>query len=40
VPPLLALPVRWLCGRSLRRSLRAFADPVIRARVVQVVSSG
>ncbi len=40
LPPLVALPVLWLCAASLRRSLRAWGDPVVRARVVQVVSAG
>ncbi len=40
LPPLLALPVVWACVVSLRRSLRSWEDPAVRARVVQVVSAG
>ncbi|MCU1692058.1 MAG: hypothetical protein JWM64_1149 [Frankiales bacterium] len=38
--PALALPVLLLCALSVRRSLRRWADPVARARIVQVVSAG
>jgi hypothetical protein len=38
--PLLALPVLLLAALSVRRSLRRWADPLVRARVVQVVSAG
>jgi len=40
LPPLLALPVLALAALSMRRSLRRWADPVARARVVQIVSAG
>jgi len=40
LPPVLALPVLGLAGLSLRRSLRRWADPVRRGRVVQVVARG
>lgn len=40
LPPLLAIPVLALCGLSLAGSLRRWADPVLRSRVVQVVASG
>ncbi|MBC7374087.1 MAG: hypothetical protein H7323_08870 [Frankiales bacterium] len=36
----LALPVILAAGLSLNRSLRRYDDPVVRARVVQVVSAG
>ncbi len=38
--PLLVLPVWLLVVLSIRRSLRRWADPVARARIVQVVSAG
>ena len=38
--PVLALPVLLLCGLSIARSFRRWADPVARARVVQAVSAG
>lgn len=39
-PPLLALPVLLLALLSVLRSLRRYAEPAVRARVVQVVSTG
>ncbi len=38
--PVLAAPVLLLCALSVARSARRWADPVARARVVQVVSAG
>ena len=38
--PVVAAPVLLLCVLSVRRSLRRWADPVARARIVQVVSAG
>lgn len=40
LPPLVAAPVVALCALSLRRSLGRYADPVVRSRIVQVVSAG
>ena len=39
-PPLLALPVALLAVLSVLRSLRRYADPWTRARIVQTVSAG
>lgn len=39
-PPVVAAPVVALCALSLRRSLGRYADPLVRARIVQVVSAG
>ena len=39
-PPALALPLLALCGLSLARTARRWADPTERARVVDVVSTG
>ena len=39
-PPLLALPVALLAVLSVMRSLRRYADPFTRARIVQTVSAG
>lgn len=38
--PVVGAPVLLLCVLSVRRSLRRWADPVARARIVQVVSAG
>ncbi len=38
--PTLAVPVLLLCALSVRRSLGRWAEPVARARIVQVVSAG
>ncbi|HEU0100774.1 MAG TPA: hypothetical protein VFR07_00475 [Mycobacteriales bacterium] len=40
LPPLVALPIAALAALSLRRSLRRWADPHVRGRVVQTVSAG
>jgi len=40
LPPLLAVPVLLMAGLSLRRSLATYDQPLPRARVVSVVSSG
>ena len=40
LPVALAVPVVALCGLSLRRSLSRWSDPLMRARIVQVVSAG
>jgi hypothetical protein len=40
VPLALAGPVIGLCALSLRRSLARWADPLVRARIVQTVSAG
>lgn len=40
VPPLLAVPLLALAAGSLRRSLRRYAHPELRARIVAVVSAG
>jgi len=39
-PLLLALPLLALCALSLRRSLHRYADPQVRARIVQTVAAG
>ena len=39
-PLVVALPPLLLCWLSLRRTFARYADPVVRARVVQVVSAG
>lgn len=39
-PPLLALPVLLLAVLSVLRSMRRYADPFTRARIVQVVAAG
>lgn len=39
-PVLLAIPVLVGCWAWLRRSLNGYANPTVRARIVQVVSSG
>ena len=39
-PLVFALPPALLCVLSLRRTVRRYADPVQRSRIVQVVSSG
>ncbi len=40
LPLLVSLPVFLLCGLSLARSLQLWSRPMVRARVVQVVSAG
>jgi hypothetical protein len=40
VPPLVALPLLLLMVLSALRSLRRYADPLTRARIVQVVAAG
>ncbi len=40
LPLLAALPVLALAALSLRRSLRRWCDPLVRARVVQTVAAG
>ena len=40
LPVLVALPVLALAAVSLRRSARRWGDPLVRSRVVQVVSAG
>jgi hypothetical protein len=40
VPLTVAVPVLLLCAWSLRRSLRQWADPSVRSRIVQTVSAG
>jgi hypothetical protein len=40
VPPLVALPLLLLMVLSALRSLRRYADPFTRARIVQVVAAG
>ncbi len=40
VPLLVSAPVFVLCALSLRRSLQLWSRPMVRARVVQVVSAG
>ncbi|MCW2500174.1 MAG: hypothetical protein JWN87_1850, partial [Frankiales bacterium] len=40
VPLALGGPVIGLCALSLRRSLARWADPLVRARIVQTVSAG
>ena len=40
LPVLVAVPVASLVVLSLRRSARRWSDPMIRARIVQVVSAG
>mgnify|MGYP000258717405 CR=1 FL=1 len=39
-PLVVALPPLLLCWLSLRRTFARYADPVVRARVVQVVAAG
>jgi len=39
-PPLLAVPIVLLATLSVLRSLRRYADPFMRARIVQVVAQG
>ena len=39
-PPLIALPIALLAVLSVLRSLRRYADPWTRARIVQTVSAG
>lgn len=39
-PPVLAVPVLALTALSVARSLRRYADPVARARIVQTVAAG
>ena len=39
-PLVMAVPLLLACGLSLHRSLRRYADPLVRARIVQVVSAG
>ena len=39
-PPLVAVPIMLLAALSVLRSLRSYADPWTRARIVQTVSAG
>jgi hypothetical protein len=39
-PLVMAVPLLLMCGLSLHRSLGHYADPLVRARIVQVVSAG
>jgi hypothetical protein len=39
-PLLVAVPVLLVCSDSVRRSLRLYADPQVRSRIVQTVSAG
>ena len=39
-PLVVALPPLLICSLSLRRTFARYADPVVRARVVQVVAAG
>jgi hypothetical protein len=40
LPPVLALPALTACGLSAARTVRLWSDPLVRARVVQVVAGG
>jgi hypothetical protein len=40
IPLLIAVPVLVVCSNSVRRSLRLYADPLVRSRIVQTVSAG
>jgi hypothetical protein len=40
LPLTVAVPIVLLCAWSLRRSLRRWADPLVRSRIVQTVSAG
>jgi hypothetical protein len=40
LPLVIALPIIVVCANSVRRSLRLYADPLVRSRIVQTVSAG